>query len=149
MIFFIMSEELNQKNDFVLALRDYLMSKYSTEHHYTCGEGDFEGQKVGGAYCLVRRDSNEPKDISGFYFRKDLCSLVPQKELDVLRDVYNFSQDDKNLESVLGEDEKNLTIRFGDDNYLVTSYIDGGYAGEISVHFMELPRFFCKRKLLE
>jgi hypothetical protein len=136
--------KLNQKNEFVLALREHLMSKYSTEHHYTCGEGDFEGQKVGDAYCSVRRDLNEPTDINGFYFRKDLCFQPPQSEADVLKEVSDFFQRDKNLESALEENGKDLKIRFGDKEYLVTSYIDKGYAGEINVHFMELPRFFEK-----
>ena len=139
-----MPTELNQKNEFALALREHLKSRYRTEHHYTCGEGNFEGQKVGDTYCLVRRDPNKPRDISGFYFRKDLCFWPPQSEADVLREIHDFSSRDENLESVLGEDGKNLRIRFWDKEYLVTSYIDGGYAGEISVHFMELPRFFEK-----
>ena len=137
-----MPTELNQKNEFVLTLREHLKSRYRTKHQYTCGEGEFEGQKVGNAYCLVRRDPNKPKDISGFYFRKDLCSWAPQNTSDVLKDVHDFSQRDKNIESILGEEGKNLTIKFGNTKYLVTSYIDGGYAGEISVHFIKLPRFF-------
>jgi len=141
---FIMSEELNQKNEFVLSLREHLMSKYSTKHHYTCGEGDFEGQKIGSAYCLVRRDPNTPRDISGFCFRRDLCSWAPQNASDVLKDVYDFSQREKNLESVLDKQEKKLTITFGNRKYSVTSYIDKGYAGEISVSFMELPLFLRK-----
>jgi len=137
-----MPKELDRKNEFVLALREYLKSKYHTEHHYTCGERDFEGQKIGGAYYLVRRDSNKPKDISGFYFRKDLCFWEPQNASEVLKDVHDFCHREKNLESVLGKEGKNLTIKFGDNEYLVTSYIDVGYAGEISVSFMKLPRFF-------
>ena len=136
---------LNQKNKFVLALREYLKSRYKTEYHYTCGEGDFDGQKAGNAYGLVRRDLNKSRDIRGFCFRKDLCYWAPQNEAEVLRDVYNFSQRDKNLESVLDEEGKNLTIKFGNQEYLVTSYIDGGYAGEISVSFMKLPSFFEER----
>jgi len=140
-----MPTDLNQKNEFVLALREHLMSKYSTRHHYTEGEGNFESQKIGGAYCLVRRDPKKSRDISGFYFRKDLCPWAPQNSQDVLKDVHNFSQRDKNLESVLDEEGKNLTIKFGNQEYLVTSYIDGGYAGEISVSFMKLPSFFEER----
>ena len=135
---------IKSKNKFVLALREYLKSRYKTEYHYTCGEGDFDGQKVGNAYGLVRRDLNKSRDIRGFCFRKDLCCWAPQNEAEVLRDVYNFSQRDKNLESVLDEDGKKLRIRFGDKEYLVTSYIDDGYAGEINVHFIELPDFFEK-----
>ena len=139
-----MSSELTQKNEFVLALRKHLKSKYHTKHHYTCGDSDFEGQKIDGSYCLVRRDSNKPRDFSGFYFRKDLCSLAPQNASDVLMDVNDFSERDKNLESVLGEEEQNLTLRFGNKEYRVTSHIGEGYAGDISVNFMELTRFFEK-----
>ncbi len=137
-----MPTELTQKNEFVLALREHLKSRYQTEYHHTCGESNFEGQKLGRAYCLVRRDPNKLRDINGFYFRKDLCSWAPQDEAGILRDVHDFSSRDKNLKSVLGKDGKNLKIRFGGKEYLVTSHIDGGYAGEISVQFMESPRFF-------
>ena len=65
-----MLTELSQKNEFVLALRNYLMSKYSTKHHYTLGEGDFEARKIDGAYCLVSRDPTKPKDINGFFLEK-------------------------------------------------------------------------------
>ena len=137
-----MPTELNQKNEFVLALREHLKSRYGAEHHYTCGEGDFESQRVGDAYCLVCRNPNKPRDINGFYFRKDLCFWPPQSEADVLKEVHDFSSRDENLESILGKDGKNLKIKFDDKEYLVSSYIDKGYAGEISIHLMELPGFF-------
>jgi hypothetical protein len=133
-----MSTELEQKNKFIHSLIEHLKSKYHTEHHYTCGEGNFKGQKIGGAYCLVRKDPNKLKEISAFYFRKNLCSCAPQNVSVVLKDIHNFSVREKSLESVFGEDGKKLTILFGYKKYMVTSYIDEGYAGEINVSFMEL-----------
>jgi hypothetical protein len=139
-----MHKKLNQKNEFVIALREHLKSRYKTKNHYTCGESDFEAQKKDRAYCLIQRDLNKPKNISGFYFRKDLCHLVPENEAEVLKEVHNFSLKDKNIESVLGEDEKNLTIRFNNKEYLVTSYVGRGYNGDICVNFMEFPNFLKK-----
>ena len=133
--------ELNRKNRFVLDLREHLKSIYRTENHYTYGESDFESKKVGNMFSWVRRDLSKPKDISGFCFRKNLCSRPPQSVLNVLKEIHEFSLRDKNLESVLEKDGGNLEIKFGDKKYLVTSYIDGGYAGEVSVHFAKLPDF--------
>ena len=140
-----MTAESDQKNEFVLALREHLASTYHTEHHYTSGAGDFAGQTIdGGAYRLAPRDQTKSKDISGFYFRKDLCSWVPQHASDVLRNIYDFSQRDRHLESVFDPEGESLTIRFEHQEYLVTSFIDDGYAGEISVRFMKLPCLFEK-----
>ena len=132
--------ELIQKNKFVCDLRDHLMSIYSTGYHYTYGEEDYKGQKIGDVYCSIRKDINEPRDINGFCFRKDLCSLKPNDASDVLKNVYDFSQKDKNIESIL-EKGKNLVIKFGKKDYIVTSHIEEGYAGEIYIYFMELPSF--------
>lgn len=131
---------IRSKNEFVLELRDYLKSKYKTEQDYICGEGEFEGRRVGNAYCFVRKDPNEPKDISGFYFREDLCYWPPQSEADILRKVHNFSLS-KNLESMFKEGKGYLKIKFGDSEYLVAPHIDDGYVGDIGVYFMELPCF--------
>jgi len=135
-----MPNELDQKNNFVLALRDNLKSLYRTESHYTHGEDDFEAQKVGSAYCLVRKDQNKPRDVRGFCFRKDLCYWPPRDEAEILKEVHDFSSRYKNLESVLGKESEHLKIKFGDKEYFVTSHIDGGYAGEISISFTELLR---------
>ncbi len=92
---------------------------------------------------MARWNSNKPKDFSGLYFRKDLCSWPPQSAAEVLKTVCDFSLQYGNLESRLTE-EKNLSVKFGRREYMVIPYIDGGYAGEISIHFMELPRLFKK-----
>ena len=136
-----MKDTLNKKNEFVVALREHLQSKYQTKHHYTFGEGDFEGREEEGAYCLVRKGSNEPKDISGFCFRKDLCSWAPQSETDMLGEVHNFASGNKNLESALGNGGKSLEIRFDGEKYMVSAYIDEGHAGEISLSFVKSPSF--------
>jgi hypothetical protein len=134
-----MITDLTKKNEFVLALRDHLQSIYSTEHNYTFGEGDFEGKKIGEGYSLVRRDAKKPKDISGFVFRKDLCAWAPQNESDIIKDVHKFFEKYKNLESVIEEDGKRLSIKFGSTDYIVHTHIDGGYAGEISVYLVNIP----------
>ena len=82
-----MLTELDSKSEFVLALREHLKREYKTEYHHTCGEGNIEGQKVGDGHYLIRRDPNKPIDISGFYFRKDLCSWTPQNKADVLKGI--------------------------------------------------------------
>ena len=133
------------KNGFILALRDYLQSKYSTQSHYTLGESDFEG-KIGGGYNLVRRDPNKPKDISGFVFRKDLCDWTPKNETDIINDVHKFSLNYKSLENVLSDDRKTLSIKFGNSDYLVNAHIGGGYAGELSVYFVNMS--FVKTALI-
>lgn len=136
-----MVTEINQKNEFVIALREYLKSKYNTNYHYTCGEDDFESKKIDDAYCLFRRDSDNEKNISGFFFRKDLCSPIPKNASEILKNIYEFSQNKKNIESELRGDGKGMKVKIGDRKYLVNSYIDEGHAGEISVSFMELPGF--------
>ena len=126
---------LNQKNNFVISLREHLKSIYNTRYHYTFGESDFEYQKIDKGYSLIDRDPNKPRNISGFYFRKDLCSWLPQNATEVLKEIHDFASKDKNLESVLREDKKDLKITFGDKDYLVTSYINNSYAGNIVVWF--------------
>lgn len=134
-----MSDELIKKNEFVIALRDHLQSKYQTEYNYTSGDGDSKAKIVDGAYCLTNKDPDELKDLSGFCFRKDLCSCPPRKESEILREIHNFSLE-KNLESELDE-TGNTTIKLEKNKYLITSYIDGGYAGNINVNIMKLPLF--------
>ena len=130
-----MLKGLSQKNEFVYSLVEYLQSKYRTEYYRVSGSGSFEGKNIDGAYCSVCRDSD---DLNGFSFRKDLCNFVPFDGIDVLKDIYEFACLDSDIYSVFDEDRR-LKIRFGDKDYLVTSFIDGGYAGVIGVSFVELP----------
>jgi hypothetical protein len=134
-----MTTALQNKNDFVIDLKHYLKSQYGTEHCYTNGEGEFEGKKTAeGAYVSVRRDPSKPKDISGFCFRKDLCEHPPGTANGILKEIHSFASQKPDCKSTLDKDT--LTIRFGKKEYLVTSFIDGGYAGEIDIYFMEAPR---------
>lgn len=145
-----MSEStLQQKNDFVASLRDYLMKKYNTDKHYTFGEGNFEGRidrdGSGATYSLVRGDTNKPRNITGFCFRKDLCRgfFVPEDSKGILSDIQKFSKE-KGIESELlerkfGEELDQLNVAIAGKEYIVSVYIDDGYAGEILVNFMESP----------
>jgi len=96
----------------------------------------------GGGYNLVRRDPSKPKDISGFCFRKDLCSWQPKEDSAVINDVFKFSQRYKNIECVLEDEGKSLTLKFGNTEYFVSTHIGGGYAGEITVYLIQAFPFF-------
>jgi hypothetical protein len=126
-------EKMNkiEKNDFVTGLRDYLSSLYGIKHHYTFGTGDFEGKKIGGSYCLVRRDSNKPKDITGFCFRKDLCKIIPDINK-LYDDINSFVKTKSNVKGKL-EDKIGLTLKLGKQEYLVHAYIGELYADEITI----------------
>ena len=138
-----MATEQDQKNNFVIELRDYLQKTYQTKYNYTCGAGDFEVSGANGTYTLILRSPNKPKNISGFYFRKDLCFFAPQSEKAILENINTFSSTKTDIESKLEENNK-LTIKLGNKEYIVISHIEQGYAGEIGVYFMELPNFSIK-----
>ncbi len=116
---------------------NYLKSKYGTRYCYTHGGGGYEAKKEGDAYCLYQGDSDKPRNIDGFCFRKDLCNTPPLSRESILLDVHNFSLK-KNIESVLDE---SLRIKFSDVKYLVHTYIGEGLADEINVVFMKIPDY--------
>lgn len=126
-----------KKNKFVTDLRDHLISLYKTKQHYTYGEGEFKAQMKGNVYCLSRKDLNEKDNISGFCFRNDLCDCPPEDIGQVLKDIQVFSLKDESIESRLDTIAKSLEIKLNDKKYLIHSFIDEGYAGEISVYFIE------------
>jgi len=141
---------LQEKNNFVISLRDYLMESYGTDKHYTFGEGDFEGRMddngSSASYSLVRRDPNKPRDISGFCFRKDLCMgfSVPSDDKKILMDIQEFSEKKKIknelIEHKIGDRDINyLKIIIAGKEYMISAYIDDGYAGEMDVYFTESP----------
>lgn len=134
-----MNEEKYQKNQFIVLLREHLMSLYSTKNHFTPGEGLYRGEKTSNGYSLVVKDTDEPMDITGFFFRKDLCLSTPKNSSNVLKEIVNFASK-KGLEATLKKESNSLKIKsLEDKDYLVTSHIDEGYAGEISVDFVESP----------
>jgi hypothetical protein len=130
-----MSKTLTQKNRFVTELRDYLQEKYRTKEVHTYGDEGFESRKTQGAYCLVRTPTNKPSDISGFCFRKDLCSWPPRTEKQLLDDVKDFASRTEGLEAKFEQNRGILKMTFEDTNYLVHPHIDQGHAGEISIYF--------------
>ena len=137
------AEILEQKNDFVVALREHLKSRYQNDNPYTFGEGEFEAQVSEGCYSLVRRDTEKPEDISGFCFRKDLCSCsyLFHSIDDVLKEAHNFALGRENVKSRLDKGGEELEIAILGKKYHVRAYVGEGYAGEIGVDFMEAPCF--------
>lgn len=132
-----MGKNMNKKNNLVLSLRDHLMNAYSTRKHYTPGESDFECVAGEGNYSSVSRNPSKPRNIGGFYFRKDLCELAPSGSQQLTEDVKNFL--DRSGADISLTKQGDLNLVFGDEEYLITSHIEEGHAGEISVHFMEMP----------
>lgn len=131
------TKTLETQNNFIISLRNYLMNLYDTKHHYTFGEGNFEGKKIGNAYCLVEKDSNKPRDITGFCFRKNLLYFNNLNENQLLENICSFLLS-KNIKI---ETQNPLTIKLSDNKYLINTHIGKGYADDISVSFMQLPSF--------
>ena len=129
------------------------MKSYGTKNHYTSGESDFEagikGDEQSISYVLKRRDPNKSKDISGFCFRKDLCSFPPQNADSILSEVHSFAKN-QGIESVLDknrylkEEKRSLTLNIGRERYGVSTFIDEGYAGEISIDLLQMPAILLK-----
>lgn len=125
-----MSEkDLELKNDFVISLKDYLMSEYGFVNQYTCGKMDFEGQKVGDSYVLKKRAPDKSKDITGFCFRRDLCTRAPENEGELLEKIHNFSVRQRKISRLDPEYDEILKITIGKTDYRISPYIEKGYAG--------------------
>ena len=140
-------DELKLKNNFVRELRNYLQEMYGTSHNYTYGKGDFEARKNKGAYELVRKPINAPEDLSGFCFRKDLCTSPPFNKINLLEDIIRFISIRKDLECRLLDKHKNhdyLDITFNKKEYLLSAHIGGGYADDINISLMESPTNILK-----
>ncbi len=130
-----MDKKLATKNNFVKSLRDYLMLIYQTENHFTSGEGPIRVEKIGNAYIGVTRSPDEQEDLTGFYFRKDLCSgFLPSNDSGVLDEVKRFVSKDLEIK-LLKETPEHLTLSIKDREYMVTAHIGELYADEISINF--------------
>ena len=127
-----------EKNDFVISLRDHLADLYQTKHYSTYGKGEFEAKKTEEAYSLVRKDPNQPKDLMGFCFRKDLCSLHPDTKK-LYDDIRSFASRN-NIESKLETKNKIdiLTLKIDKEQYLVSAYVGPLYADNIDVYLFTL-----------
>lgn len=133
------TDSQQQKNGFVIALRDYLMANYKTETHHTFGEERLKGEERDGVYFGVHRDPAEPRDITGFCLRKDLCGYAPDRAEQVLKLINCFAISCGGLEAKLENEADELTLRFGSDRYIVSAHIGEGYADKIDVSFTKMP----------
>jgi len=138
-----MATALQEKNDFVLDLREHFQEKYGTKYHYTFGEGDDEAEIRNNngcvSYHLVKRDPKKPRDLSGFVFRKDLCSYLPQNTDEILNNVHRFAVK-KGIESRLSknsQDDLRLNLEFDEIEYSVRAWIGELYADEINIRLNE------------
>ncbi len=123
-------KDLTDKNEFVLALRDHLASIYQTDYHYTYGKDEL----------------GNPKNISGFHFRKDLCNLLFLRENMLTKKIQSFAEANK-LETQ--NKEKYLTINFKQGEYIISTHIGKGCADNMSIYFIksgdfELPNISTK-----
>jgi hypothetical protein len=128
------------KNEFVLGLRDHLRAIYGTNSHYTPGESDSEAVKKGPAYILQKKDPTRPTDISSFCLQKDLCKHPPATSSELATDIIEYARQDKDVNLTL---DKNLMVaKIAGVEYIINAYIDGGYAGHISVNLFPVPKIY-------
>ncbi|MCF7872197.1 hypothetical protein K9L97_04130 [Candidatus Woesearchaeota archaeon] len=131
-----MNNDLTNKNNFVISLRDHLINWFGTDRAYTYGEGNSEVRVTKGFYCLYRREGSEPEDITGFCFRKDLCAKVLYEKKDILDHICDFAMNVPSLEEVSLSDN-GLSFSLNDKNYLVSVGIGKGPYDVIDVSVME------------
>ena len=157
-----LTEKLEVKNKFVTSLRDYLQKKYEINYVYTYGEKDSVTKVENGSYGLVKRTKNEPMDIPGFCFSKDLVKdrWFLNRE-DIHKAIHNFSKTQENIKSLLNISKKgndalerlrqkrrkeiNLDryveidhdIQLDKNKYSVSVYIGEGYAGNIDIQLQD------------
>lgn len=134
-----MSEkDLELKNDFVISLKDYLMSEYGFVNQYTSEGSNFENKK---ASCLFKRENEKSEDITGFCFRKDLCSKIPGDEEELLEKIHNFSVRNGRVSRQDPEYDEILKITIGKTDYRISPYIEKGEAGHIKIHLNNAEDF--------
>ena len=77
------------------------------------------------------------EDAENEHYRKDFN--LKFSSVVIVKSKKGETEKYKNLESVIEEDGKRLSIKFGSTDYIVHTHIDGGYAGEISVYLVNIP----------
>ena len=85
--------------------------------------------------ATTKVSTTEQEDLTGFYFRKDLCSgFLPSNDSGVLDEVKRFVSKDLEIK-LLKETPEHLTLSIKDREYMVTAHIGELYADEISINF--------------
>jgi len=125
-----------RKNEFVLELKDTLAGVLGTLQNYVYGWGDFEGIERNGSYQLIRKNSDN-RDLSGFCFRKDLCSYKPFNS-ESLKEFITRWTNERGIETII--DKESLRITLENKKYLVFTSIGEGYADYIDVTLIEVPK---------
>ncbi|MGV8087280.1 MAG: hypothetical protein ACP5N1_06640 [Candidatus Woesearchaeota archaeon] len=133
-----MDTEQKLKNEFMIELRNHLMKLYKTTKHYTLGESNLEAKTQEHAI-----DTSKPqaiKDITGFFFIKNLCEYKPQNANEVVEKINEFYKQKTGIENTLEKNQKQLRIKLDNREYFIVAYVSkesGG--GDISVHCTLMP----------
>lgn len=129
-----MDESTKLKDRFVRGLREFLQQSYGFEKVYTFGK---------------KNEFGIEEDLGGFLFNKLSCdnlySFDLKKKKEILNDINAFAISNR-FESKF-DNEEYLKLKIGEKNYMIYTYIEEGYAGEISIIVREPMDDFIKKIL--